>query len=81
VEVDIKYGGYIRREAANLKKFDTLDHIKMPEKFDYASVSGLSNEIKEKLASARPYSLGQAARISGVTPAAVSLLMVKLRRL
>ncbi len=78
VEVDVKYGGYIKRELASVEKFDKIDLIKIPERFDYASVKGLSNEIREKLERARPYSLGQALRISGVTPAAVSLLMVRL---
>ncbi|MFH0839557.1 MAG: tRNA uridine-5-carboxymethylaminomethyl(34) synthesis enzyme MnmG [Candidatus Omnitrophota bacterium] len=78
VEVDMKYGAYIKRELASVKKFDKIDHVKIPEKFDYASVRGLSNEIREKLESVRPYSLGQASRISGVTPAALSLLMVRL---
>ncbi|MDP3789458.1 MAG: tRNA uridine-5-carboxymethylaminomethyl(34) synthesis enzyme MnmG [Candidatus Omnitrophota bacterium] len=78
VEVDMKYGGYIRRELASVGKFGSLDRIKIPAKFDYSSVKGLSNEIKEKLAKMQPYSLGQASRISGVTPAAMSLLMVKL---
>lgn len=78
VEVDIKYEGYIRREAANVKKLDKMDCIKIPQRFDYAGVKGLSNEIMEKLEKARPYSLGQASRISGVTPAALSLLMVRL---
>ncbi len=74
----MKYGGYIRRELASVGKFGSLDCIKIPAKFDYSPVNGLSNEIKEKLEKMRPYSLGQASRISGVTPAAISLLMVKL---
>jgi tRNA uridine 5-carboxymethylaminomethyl modification enzyme len=80
VEVDMKYGGYIKREAANVQKFEKINRMKIPAKFNYSSVIGLSNEIKEKLTKAKPYSLGQASRISGVTPAAVSLLMVKLHR-
>lgn len=79
LEIDIKYEGYIKRELANIKKLEKIDAIKIPDSFDYSSVSGISNEIKEKLEHFRPYSLGQAARISGVTPAALSLLMVKLR--
>jgi len=78
VEVDMKYSGYIKREIAIVRKFGRLDHIKISEGFDYSSVRGLSNEIKEKLEKMRPYSLGQASRISGVTPVAISLLMVRL---
>ena len=78
LEIDIKYEGYIKRELMNVKKLEKIDSIKIPEGFNYSSINGLSNEIREKLERFRPYSLGQAARISGVTPAAISLLMVKL---
>jgi len=78
LEIDIKYEGYIKRELANVRKLEKIDAIKIPAGFDYSSVPGISNEIKEKLQRLKPYSLGQAARISGVTPAAVSLLMVRL---
>ncbi|MEE9499932.1 MAG: tRNA uridine-5-carboxymethylaminomethyl(34) synthesis enzyme MnmG [Candidatus Omnitrophota bacterium] len=79
VEVDIKYEGYIRRELSYVNKFKKIERIHMPENFDYSRISGLSNEIKEKLSRFKPKSLGQASRISGVTPVAISLLMVKLR--
>lgn len=78
LEVDVKYDGYIKRELMNTKKLERIDSIRIPDDFDYSSIKGLSNEIREKLECFRPYSLGQAARISGVTPAAISLLMVKL---
>ena len=78
LEIDIKYEGYIKRELMNVKKLEKIDSIKIPGDFSYLLIKGLSNEIKEKLERFRPYSLGQAARISGVTPAAISLLMVKL---
>ncbi len=78
LEVDIKYTGYIEREKARIKKMASLDRITIPEGFDYLSVQGLSNEIREKLDKVRPVSLSQAARISGVTPAAISILMVRL---
>jgi tRNA uridine 5-carboxymethylaminomethyl modification enzyme len=78
LEIDIKYDGYIKRELADVKKLEKIDSIKIPEDFSYSSIRGLSNEIREKLERFKPYSLGQAARISGVTPAAISLLMVKL---
>ncbi|UCD55634.1 MAG: tRNA uridine-5-carboxymethylaminomethyl(34) synthesis enzyme MnmG [Candidatus Omnitrophota bacterium] len=80
VEVDIKYEGYIRRELSYVDKFKKIERIHIPENFDYSGISGLSNEIKEKLSRFRPKSLGQASRISGVTPVAISLLMVKLHR-
>ena len=79
LEVDIKYKGYIERELAKIKKFSDLEKIRIPAGFDYSGVPGLSNEIKEKLAFLRPRSLGQASRVSGVTPAAISILMIKLR--
>ncbi len=78
LEVDVKYAGYIKREHGKVKKFRDLEKIRIPEEFDYFSISGLSTEIKEKLTSFHPVSLGQASRISGVTPAAVSLLIIKL---
>ena len=78
-EVDVKYEGYIRRESSFVDKFKKIEKILIPEDFDYAGISGLSREIKEKLDNLRPHSLGQASRISGVTPSAVTLLMVKLR--
>lgn len=81
IEVDVKYTGYIERELARIKKFSDLEKIRIPEDVDYAPVSGLSNEIKEKLERLRPANLGQASRISGVTPVAVSILMVKIKAL
>ena len=80
LEVDIKYSGYIERELGRIEKFSDLEKIRLPEDFDYTPVSGLSNEIKEKLTRLRPRSLGQASRISGVTPVAVSILMIKLKQ-
>ena len=78
LEVAAKYEGYIKREFSSIEKFKKIEKIRIPESFNYSLVSGLSNEIKEKLAQLKPRSLGQASRISGVTPVAVSLLMVKL---
>ncbi|MBR9981897.1 MAG: tRNA uridine-5-carboxymethylaminomethyl(34) synthesis enzyme MnmG [Desulfatitalea sp.] len=79
VEIEIKYEGYIRRQLSEIEKFRHLERIRLPEDFDYAKVHGLSNELKEKLTRVRPASLGQASRISGITPAAISVLMVALR--
>lgn len=78
IEVDIKYEGYIKREHSFINKFKKIEKIHIPEDFDYSGIPGFSLEIKEKLSKFRPRSLGQASRISGVTPAAISLLMVKL---
>lgn len=79
VEVDVKYKGYIKREKSFIDKFKKIERMRIPEGFDYLSVSGLSSEIKEKLSKFRPNSLGQASRVSGITPVAITLLMVKLR--
>ena len=78
VEVAVKYAGYIKREASLMNKFRKIERVNIPENFDYLKVPGLSAEIREKLSLFRPRSLGQASRISGVTPVAISLLMVKL---
>ncbi len=78
IEVNIKYEGYIKREFSYINKFKDMEKIRISEDFDYAEVPGLSREIKEKLLKFRPTSLGQASRIPGVTPAAVTLLMIKL---
>jgi len=79
VEIEIKYEGYIRRQLQEIDKFRHLEQIKLPEAIDYATVHGLSSELKEKLAAVHPASLGQASRIEGMTPAAISVLMVHLR--
>jgi tRNA uridine 5-carboxymethylaminomethyl modification enzyme len=79
VEIEIKYEGYIQRQLQEIDKFRHLERIKLPEGLDYASVHGLSSELKEKLAAVRPASLGQASRIEGMTPAAISVIMVHLR--
>ncbi|MBN1353456.1 MAG: tRNA uridine-5-carboxymethylaminomethyl(34) synthesis enzyme MnmG [Candidatus Omnitrophica bacterium] len=78
IEVDIKYEGYIKRELSHINKFKKIEKIRIPEHFDYSNIPGLSREITEKLSRFRPRSLGQASRISGVTPTAITLLMVKL---
>ncbi len=79
VEIEIKYEGYIKRHLAEIERFRHLEKIMLPDDFDYTAVHGLSNELKEKLSAVRPVSLGQASRISGMTPAALSVLMVMLR--
>ncbi|MFZ5562500.1 MAG: tRNA uridine-5-carboxymethylaminomethyl(34) synthesis enzyme MnmG, partial [Thermodesulfobacteriota bacterium] len=79
VEIEIKYEGYIDRQRREIAKFKDLEAIRIPENFDYAAVHGLSNELKSRLADVRPLSLGQAARIEGITPAAISVLMIGLK--
>ena len=79
VEIEIKYEGYIQKQAKEIAKFKNLERKKIPEKFDFVKVHGLSNELKEKLSAIRPTSLGQATRIEGITPAAISVLMVALK--
>ena len=79
VEIEIKYEGYIRRQLSEIDRFKHLEQIRLPDSFDFHQVHGLSNELKEKLSEVRPASLGQASRISGMTPAAISVLMVALR--
>jgi tRNA uridine 5-carboxymethylaminomethyl modification enzyme len=80
VEIQAKYQGYVERQEMELKKFSELEKIKVPDGFDFDEISTLSREVREKLSRVRPVSLGQAGRISGVTPAAISILMVYLKR-
>jgi tRNA uridine 5-carboxymethylaminomethyl modification enzyme len=80
VEIQVKYDGYIRRQMEQIERSKRLEEVNLPETFDFSSVIGLSTEVMEKLMKIRPYSLGQASRISGVTPAAISVLMVNLKK-
>jgi tRNA uridine 5-carboxymethylaminomethyl modification enzyme len=80
VEVRTKYAGYVDRQTELVRRFKKLEGLRLPTEFDFAQVSGLSREVREKLTRIKPRSLGQAARISGVTPAAISLLAVFLKR-
>ncbi len=79
VEIEVRYEGYIARQQREIEKFKTLENRKIPLDFDYTRVHGLSREIVEKLSRMRPSSLGQAARMDGITPAAISVLMVALK--
>jgi tRNA uridine 5-carboxymethylaminomethyl modification enzyme len=81
VETQIKYAGYIDRQAEEIARLQRQENTPIPTHLDYNEVRGLSNEIRQKLLEARPTTLARAARISGVTPAAISLLLVHLRRL
>lgn len=80
VEIEIKYEGYIKRQIADVEKSKSLETKNIPDSFDYASVLGLSAEARQKLVKIRPLSLGQASRISGVSPADVSLIAIWLKR-
>jgi tRNA uridine 5-carboxymethylaminomethyl modification enzyme len=80
VEIQSKYAGYIVRQQTEIDKALRYDHLKLPDGFVYAEVSGLSNELVEKLQRQRPETLGQASRMQGMTPAAISLLLVYLKK-
>lgn len=80
VEIHAKYDGYITRQLEEIKRFEKMEHAILPEDLDYKSIPGLSAEVSEKMSAIRPQSLGQAARISGITPASISILMVYLRK-
>lgn len=80
VEIEVKYSGFIRRQCAEVERFKNLERIKLAADLVYAKIPGLSREIKEKLERFKPINLGQASRISGVTPVAISILMVYLRK-
>ncbi len=79
-EIEIKYEGYINRQLEQIEKFKQLENKKIPEDFNYDLVEGLSNEIRQKLKEIKPTTLGQASRISGVTPAAISILSIYLKK-
>jgi tRNA uridine 5-carboxymethylaminomethyl modification enzyme len=79
LETQVKYEGYVRRQAEAIDRFKRLEDSLIPDALDFAEVSGLSTEVRERLAKVRPRSLGQAARMPGITPAAVSLIAIHLR--
>jgi tRNA uridine 5-carboxymethylaminomethyl modification enzyme len=80
VQLQIKYKGYIDRQSEQVSRFRKLESIGLPENMPYKSLAGLSNEVIEKLTKIQPRSLGQASRISGITPAAISVLQIHLRK-
>ncbi len=80
VEIQAKYQGYITRQQAEIDKSLRHEHLKLSVTLDYKEVSGLSNEVSEKLQKQRPETLGQASRMQGITPAAISLLLVHLKK-
>ncbi|MFB0527072.1 MAG: tRNA uridine-5-carboxymethylaminomethyl(34) synthesis enzyme MnmG [bacterium] len=81
VEIKIKYEGYIKHQEQEIEKFKKMENRKIPAEIDYQEIVGLSNEVREKLSKIRPDSLGRASRISGVTPAAIAILMVHMKRM
>lgn len=80
VEIQLKYAGYIERQAKEVERHDHYENLKLPAEFDYMEVSALSIEVRQKLNAHKPETLGQASRISGVTPAAISLILVHLKK-
>ena len=80
LEIGVKYEGYLKRQDEQIRLFGRNEAMGIPENFDYHNVKSLSNEGREKLQRVRPRSVGQAMRISGVTPADVSVLMINLMR-
>ncbi|MCR5866148.1 tRNA uridine-5-carboxymethylaminomethyl(34) synthesis enzyme MnmG [Aquincola sp. J276] len=80
IEVVIKYAGYIDKQVGEVERAAHFENLQLPEELDYAQVSALSFEVRQKLSKHRPETLGQASRISGVTPAAISLLLVHLKK-
>src|SRR5208283_3836622 len=80
VEVQAKYSGYLKRQNDEIDRHRRHEEMRLPADIDYGDVKGLSNEARQSLAAVRPETLGQAARIPGLTPAAVSLLLVHLKK-
>ena len=80
IEIDSRYSGYLARQEADVRAFRRDEALSLPADLDYASVAGLSTEIRGKLTLARPATLGAASRISGVTPAALVALLAHVRR-
>ena len=81
IEIEVKYAGYVARQQDEIERAQRYESAPLPVDFDYGAVSGLSNEARAKLAQHRPDTVGQAGRISGITPAAVSLLLIHLKKL
>ena len=79
-EVSIKYAGYISKQQDEVERAVGLENLALPDDLDYAKVTALSFEVRQKLTRHRPATLGQASRVSGVTPAAISLLLVHLKK-
>ncbi|PPE67438.1 tRNA uridine-5-carboxymethylaminomethyl(34) synthesis enzyme MnmG [Caldimonas caldifontis] len=80
VEISVKYAGYIDKQNEEVQRALAYEHLKLPADLDYAQVTALSHEVRQKLSKHRPETLGQASRISGITPAAISLLLIHLKK-
>jgi tRNA uridine 5-carboxymethylaminomethyl modification enzyme len=80
LEIQARYAGYIERQQLEIERARANEEIKLPQPLDYSQVRGLSSEVEEKLSRSQPTTIGQASRIPGVTPAAISLLLVHLKR-
>ena len=80
IEVRAKYAGYIERQQDEIERQQRNEETHLPEDLDYLQVAGLSHEVRQKLAEARPVTVGQASRMPGVTPAAISILLVHLKK-
>jgi tRNA uridine 5-carboxymethylaminomethyl modification enzyme len=80
VEIRAKYAGYIVRQRDEIERLQEQEHLRLPDDLDYSTVRGLSKEAQQTLSRQRPETLGQAARLQGITPAAVSLLLVHLKK-
>ena len=80
VEIQVKYAGYIQRQEEQVGKLSKLEGIRLPASFDFRAIPGLATEVREKLEKVKPLSLGQASRISGITPAAISILLIYLKK-
>ena len=80
LEIQSKYAGYIARQQTEVNRSERSEQMPIPDDFDYSRVRGLSNEVRGKLVAQRPQTVGMASRISGVTPAAISLLLVYLKK-
>ena len=79
-EIQVKYSGYIEKEKTNADKLQRLENVRIPDNFDYSKLKSLSYEAREKLESIQPVTISQASRISGVSPADISVLLVYLGR-
>ena len=80
LEVSVKYAGYIDKQNDEVLRTAHYEALRLPADFDYAQVKALSHEVRQRLSEQRPETLGQAARLSGITPAAISLLLIHLKR-
>jgi tRNA uridine 5-carboxymethylaminomethyl modification enzyme len=80
LEIEAHYAGYVERQSGEIERQKRQTDVQLPADLDYAAVTGLSNELREKLVRIRPNDIGQAARISGMTPAAISLLLIHVKK-